>query len=226
MAPALSTLARPRPAAEEQFLEQTPWANPQHPLHQRVNPAQRQISQGARPFSPFSTPASRRPLADPDAANGSASTIAVLHSTQGSSVAPTPMTVEPVVPHQQSVGMPFESNRTPGSPARRNGRAPYEGELPGRGRSSIVMEDDQASQVAALDSVKSPEPLHLPASSPSKMQTSSSLPTVPFHGRFSSPFQDPHPMSQSPRDKSFNGSLHTRFPRQVSVASGAGSSTR
>ena len=37
-----------RPAAEEQFLEQTPWANPQHPLSQHLQRISRQASEQSR----------------------------------------------------------------------------------------------------------------------------------------------------------------------------------
>jgi hypothetical protein len=37
-----------RPAAEEQFLEQTPWANPQHPLSQHLQRISRQASEHSR----------------------------------------------------------------------------------------------------------------------------------------------------------------------------------
>jgi hypothetical protein len=41
--------------AEEQFIEQTPWANPQHPSHAHLLQRQSSIQQPARTSSPFST---------------------------------------------------------------------------------------------------------------------------------------------------------------------------
>ncbi|KAI9824254.1 MAG: hypothetical protein M1832_002061 [Thelocarpon impressellum] len=54
------SISGPNPAAEEQFIEQTPWANPRHPAHQL--PRQRQPSQQttARTGSPFAVPAVQR----------------------------------------------------------------------------------------------------------------------------------------------------------------------
>ena len=86
---------RQKPAAEERFLEQNPWANPQHPAHhQQQHPAQRQIPHISRPSSPFSTPAGQRRIVDLTAAQGSASTVAEPQSGPGSSTGPTPATDE------------------------------------------------------------------------------------------------------------------------------------
>ena len=67
-----------RTAAEEAFLEQTPWANPQHPIHQHQQLPQR--PQGRvfeNPRAPvFTTPAAQKRVVDIHAPNGSASTIA------------------------------------------------------------------------------------------------------------------------------------------------------
>ena len=57
-------------AAEEQFLQSTPWANPRHPSHQEtrfpIDPSR---------VSSYQTPAGQRRMIDPAAPNGSASTI-------------------------------------------------------------------------------------------------------------------------------------------------------
>ena len=74
-----------RPAAEEQFLEQNPWANPQHPVH-RFN-LNRQLSQSSPPPVEQVTPA--QPTTTTLAA-GSASTIVENPSAQASSMANTP----------------------------------------------------------------------------------------------------------------------------------------
>lgn len=55
---AASSTSRFRPA-EEQFIEQTPWANPQHPAH--VHLLQRQPSAQSRKTSPFSSVQARKP---------------------------------------------------------------------------------------------------------------------------------------------------------------------
>lgn len=87
--------SRQKPAAEERFLEQTPWANPQHPAHHHS--VQRQISNLSRPTSPFSTPIGQRRTANLTVAQGSASTIAEPQSGPSSSMAPTPVTGERIV---------------------------------------------------------------------------------------------------------------------------------
>ncbi|EXJ78286.1 hypothetical protein A1O3_09447 [Capronia epimyces CBS 606.96] len=72
------------PQAEEQFLEQTPWANPQHPIHR----LSRQNSNRS-PIAEFLTPANQQRTADGLQPAGSASTI-VDPSAQISSAINTP----------------------------------------------------------------------------------------------------------------------------------------
>ncbi|KIV89797.1 hypothetical protein PV10_07172 [Exophiala mesophila] len=76
------------PQAEEQFLEQTPWANPQHPIHRLAS--QRQSSNRS-PFNTdvFVTPANQQRTTDNLQTQGSASTIPD-PSAQLSSLANTP----------------------------------------------------------------------------------------------------------------------------------------
>ncbi|KKK16229.1 hypothetical protein ARAM_001803 [Aspergillus rambellii] len=66
-------------SAEEAFLEQTPWANPQHPIHhyqQRI-PQRPQSRISENPRAPtYNTPAGQMRVVDVNAPNGSASTIA------------------------------------------------------------------------------------------------------------------------------------------------------
>ncbi|KAF6236549.1 hypothetical protein HO173_005330 [Letharia columbiana] len=85
---ATASFPRQRPGAEEHFLEQNPWANPQHPAHhqQRMH---RQMS-----ATPSFTPAGQRRLVDLTEPRGSASTIAEPQSGPSSSMAPTPATGE------------------------------------------------------------------------------------------------------------------------------------
>jgi hypothetical protein len=70
-------------AAEEQFLESTPWANPRHPSHQeaRFGPAPSRVPS-------YQTPAGQRRVIDLTAPNGSASTIDA-NSNPPSANAPT-----------------------------------------------------------------------------------------------------------------------------------------
>ena len=70
--PASSNFARQRSAADERFLEQNPWANPQHPAHSQL---QRQRSAVSRPESPLITPAPQKRVIDLTVLQDSASTI-------------------------------------------------------------------------------------------------------------------------------------------------------
>ncbi|CEO58600.1 hypothetical protein PMG11_03312 [Penicillium brasilianum] len=82
-----------RTAAEEAFLEQTPWANPQHPIHQQQ--PQHPYSQHHRPpASSFATPAAQKRVVDINAPNGSASTIPENMSAANSSANNTPYGTE------------------------------------------------------------------------------------------------------------------------------------
>lgn len=86
---------RQRPAAEEHFLEQTPWANPQHPSHhQQRQQMHRQVSALSRAATPSTTPAGQRRVIDLTEPQGSVSTIAEPPSGPNSSTAPTPATGE------------------------------------------------------------------------------------------------------------------------------------
>ncbi|KAF9894239.1 hypothetical protein FE257_007741 [Aspergillus nanangensis] len=71
--PAMSTFHNT--AAEEAFLQQTPWANPLHPIHQQQQPQPQPQPQSQRPPA-FTTPAAQKRVVDVNAPNGSASTIA------------------------------------------------------------------------------------------------------------------------------------------------------
>ena len=104
-APAASSgdplLAKTSTSAEEQFLEQTPWANPRHPVHNRFN---RQISDQQSSGTIFATPANQKSAIDSNAANGSASTIPENLSAQASSALNTPHDHE--VTYKSSEGIP------------------------------------------------------------------------------------------------------------------------
>ena len=84
---------RQRPAAEEHFLEQNAWANPQHPSHhQQRQHMHRQVSALSGAATPASTPAAQRRVIDLTEPQGSGSTIAEPHSGPGSCVALTSAT--------------------------------------------------------------------------------------------------------------------------------------
>ena len=80
-----------RTTAEEQFLEQNPWANPQHPIHQQhLGPLPSQISDQTQWIDATVTPAAPKGLVDPFKAADSASTIPERPSAQASSAMATP----------------------------------------------------------------------------------------------------------------------------------------
>jgi len=78
-----------QPAAEEQFLEQNPWANPQHPVHRQRLQLSRQLSNQSTSNESIITPAQQRGV-DTGAPVGSASTIVESTSGQVSSAINTP----------------------------------------------------------------------------------------------------------------------------------------
>jgi hypothetical protein len=63
-------------AAESEFLESTPWANPRHPSHQGTRSQQEsRFAPGPSRVPSYQTPAGQRRIVDLNAPNGSASTI-------------------------------------------------------------------------------------------------------------------------------------------------------
>lgn len=84
--------AMSRPAAEEQFLERNPWANPQHPSHQQqhIGRLSRQVSDQTQVADATITPTTQKSLIDLNKPAGSASTIPEHLSAQVSSALATP----------------------------------------------------------------------------------------------------------------------------------------
>ncbi|KAF2400528.1 hypothetical protein EJ06DRAFT_556826 [Trichodelitschia bisporula] len=77
--------------AEERFLEQTPWANPNHPVHSQMHAhAHTLLHHAQQPPVPtagsasFRTPAAQRRTADPHATNGTGSTIEIMSNPPSS----------------------------------------------------------------------------------------------------------------------------------------------
>lgn len=115
-----------RTAAEEAFLEQTPWANPQHPIHHQQS--HHHYSQQHRPqgqtfdvsHASFATPAAQKQVVDVNAPNGSASTIAENISAANSSANNTPYGVEQETRYQalgpsRNLGsLGYDADRKPG----------------------------------------------------------------------------------------------------------------
>ncbi|KAH9873888.1 hypothetical protein IAQ61_004515 [Plenodomus lingam] len=107
-------------AAEEQFLQSTPWANPRHPSHQDT----RFPADGSR-ISSYQTPAGQRRMADLTAPNGSASTIEAnsnppssnthkLNGRIGESESPVLQMKRPPIDHTVYAGTPGPNSRTVG----------------------------------------------------------------------------------------------------------------
>lgn len=84
------TIAEPtradRVAAEERFLEQTPWANPQHPANNNFHPLA--AAQGQAAPNSFTTPVPQRRTVDAHVTNGSVSTIEKTNDTPSSALGP------------------------------------------------------------------------------------------------------------------------------------------
>lgn len=88
-------------------MEQTPWANPQHPIHQQTQNqyTQHHRPQQGQPFEPqqtssYATPAAQKRVVDINAPNGSASTIPENVSAANSSANNTPYGTEQEPRHQ------------------------------------------------------------------------------------------------------------------------------
>ncbi|KAF2682354.1 hypothetical protein K458DRAFT_419754 [Lentithecium fluviatile CBS 122367] len=99
-------------AAEEQFLERTPWANPQHPAHQQSHYG---VAPGPPRVPSYQTPIGQRRL---DAPNGSASTIEANSNPPSSGLHTNGRIVESESPVLQMKRHPSEHHayaETPGS---------------------------------------------------------------------------------------------------------------
>ncbi|MCJ1474276.1 hypothetical protein MMC13_002934 [Lambiella insularis] len=219
MTASLSNLSRQRPAAEEQFIEQTPWANPHHPIHhQIITAAQRQASLQSRPLSPFTTPAPPRRLIDTGPANGSASTIAALQSARNSSVVPTPASLDPDRNMLQRSELVPDDAQLTGTPSKHNGYILQESVASAHGTARPTLEnvsdsfsDDFAPPLIQARSAGSP---------PSKLHTSLDE-TARSISR--NPFSLPTKIPEEPEASSAEQNLFVAFqrlPRQIRVNAG------
>ena len=98
-----------RSLAEEQFLEQTPWANPQHPVHSQVQINSFHAQGGSLNLT---TPAAQRRFVDANATNGSASTIEMMSNPPSSAAGPQHHALDHF-PGYDPVDSPIPSNRAP-----------------------------------------------------------------------------------------------------------------
>ncbi|CAL5868634.1 uncharacterized protein PFLUO_LOCUS2861 [Penicillium psychrofluorescens] len=166
-----------RTAAEEAFLEQTPWANPLHPIHQQQ---MQQQQQAQRPqASSYTTPAAQKRVVDVNAPNGSASTIPENPSAANSSANNTPYSTE-----QESRQHPQGPFRNPDYEAERKPgyRDPSSSPLDVRKSQPHPSHASPAAEASTRNPIFSPPParpgLFQPPSS-MKRDTSPSLPPKP-----------------------------------------------
>ncbi|KAL3465370.1 Sds3-like-domain-containing protein [Aspergillus heterothallicus] len=100
-----------QPTAEEVFINDTPWANPQHPIHQHQHLSQRvqtRILDNSR-VPAFATPAGQMRMVDVNAPNGSASTIA-----ENSSANNTPYGAEQEITTSAGAYSDYDADRRSG----------------------------------------------------------------------------------------------------------------
>jgi hypothetical protein len=117
-----------RPAAEEQFREQNPWANPQHPLHQQqhIGRLSHQVSDKTPIADATITPVTQKSMIDLSNPAGSTSTIPEQMSAQASSALATPYTTNEGMRHEAAhVTVPESDLQLPAGsqkPSERNER--------------------------------------------------------------------------------------------------------
>lgn len=159
-------ISEPNAAAEEQFLENTPWANPRHPANNSTLNRATSQQQSAQPSlaHAYTTPAAQRQV-DLNALNGSASTIAENYSAPTSSAMNTPY------------GMDRERHN--GSAA--NGPASNEKRKGQKTHSNHTTEDSQPS------SVPNSHPRSVGATETGLYSATPISPTLPRHNVFHSP---------------------------------------
>ncbi|MCJ1246155.1 hypothetical protein MMC30_003360 [Trapelia coarctata] len=222
MATSLSNLSRQRPAAEEQFLEQNPWANPHHPAHhQNINTVHRQLSLHSRPLSPFATPAAQRRTVDANALIGSASAIVALPSAQNSSMAPTPSSSDHNLGYALSHEMVPQRENVQETPSHRNGHV-EQGHLPS-GSVTNTTQDNGISQPSDLLTGAAPKPgdVQILSSPPSKSHVfASAFAGASSREPISSPSHNPDQREESLAENNVFKSFHSHLPRQLSVGAG------
>ena len=222
MATSLSNLARQRPAAEEQFLEQNPWANPHHPAHhQNINTVHRQLSLHSRPLSPFATPAAQRRTVDANALIGSASTIVALPSAQTSSMAPTPSSVDHALSHPLDHEIVPYRETVQETPSHRNGHGeqghPLSESVPNTTHDSGIPQ----SLHSFIGTAPNPGDVQILSSPPSKSQVfASAFAGASSREPISSPSHDADQREETHAESAVFKSFHSHLPRQLSVGAG------
>lgn len=208
---ATTSFPRQRPEAEEHFLEQNPWANPQHPAHHQ-HLMQRQIT-------PSVTPAGQRRLVDLTEPHGSASTIAEAQSGPDSSLAPTPAAGEASKSAHSGRDLEMRENVVDSTPTRR-----MNGSLVDLSLANAAVRDGSR---AKTDTKSSPS---LPRNMSTDSQTPNALPKpLPFihiggstlGNRTSTPGRYPIIKAEDANGASLHSPIphHFHGPAAVSIAS-------
>ena len=211
----VSMLARSKPAAEEQFLEQTPWANPQHPAHQQ-NPAaaNRRTLQSSRPHSPHATlQAPRRSVAG----LGSASTIADQHS--GPLITPTLSSVERISTDYHSLPTEPLSNHIIAEEARKS-TSKVKPSVPGPEKEEVQRESSPIIYSLPLERAASLEQSREPPEIPPRRRTSSPLTTRSPRLTTTSQFMPfgPHLEETMMQARSDSVHIESQLPQQVGIS--------
>ena len=206
----VSFQARSGPAAD--FLEQTPWANPQHPIHQQLQlqQIQRQTSEQARIASnTLSTPAGPRRALDLSGPHGSASTITEPVSGPNSSAAGTPNHGDESHPYQS-----VSNRRIPSGPfGNKMPSGNYEYTTPAPARNGIR----RPSNLTGNDPRSTPNP---PPSAVNGL-TRSPPPPQPRLGIFGSPKVQRVP-SEGPADRRRSSPLSNAHSSGGGIMAAAG----
>ena len=214
----MSNVSKPRPDAEVDFLQQTPWANPQHPVHhQPLNIAHRQISHHSRPQSPFVTPTAHRRTIDTSQSVVPPFTVSDLTSVHESAVVPTPSSMDP----SQSVRL--SNGLTPHTPLKPPGIAQQEASAQTSPKSGT------AEKGLVHASITATSPIVLDAISPTRAAQGLSNLAHKFHRASpsnhspravpSSPFKNPSPQLREEADQVHrqNMLIHTHSPHPIGV---------
>ena len=220
-----SGFVKQRPVTDDQFLEQTPWANPQHPAHHQIPiTAHRRVSHQSRPSSPFITPAAQRSIIDGIMPNGSASTIADLYSTHSSSIAPTPASVE------QTSTIVLKGGLIPYTPSKPNR---VDLQATNKGITSTILPDEADSQqnskpgmtpgISELEIMPGQRPYRI--LSPPQKSRLATLQTLDAPSKMSpQSFRIPNSHSDAEevdQARRHDTPIHQIIPHQVGVMSGA-----
>lgn len=190
-----SNFPRQRFGADEHFLEQNPWANPQHPSHHQQLQLHQQVSGLSRTATPSSTPAAQRRVVDLTEPQGSASTIPDYPSGPNSAMAATHATGESVNLGQPSLVYAVNNHLHETTPSRITVTS-KEGIAAIPGPFDASRDRGKGSQSSKLDQSHSPSLLRHSAQD---TQTSKALPKpLPFLQTGGGSSSTPGPRTSTP----------------------------